>query len=201
MEYMQNCPNKSFDLAIVDPPYGLGIDGQKEQKSKNPKHSRKYHKRKNWDDATPDEMYFTELERVTKNQIIWGGNYFVEHFHKGTKGWIVWFKGQTGLTMSDCELAYSSFNCATRVVTVNRGELVKQNTFHPTEKPLKLYEWLLSNYAEPGQKIIDTHGGSMSHAIAAHKLGFDLTIIERDPEYYEQAKARLLEYQKQLTLF
>lgn len=201
MEYMQNCPNKSFDLAIVDPPYGLGIDGQKEQKSKNPKHSRKYHKRKNWDDATPDEMYFTELERVTKNQIIWGGNYFVEHLHKGTKGWIVWFKGQTGLTMSDCELAYSSFNCATRVVTVNRGELVKQNTFHPTEKPLKLYEWLLSNYAEPGQKIIDTHGGSMSHAIAAHKLGFDLTIIERDPEYYEQAKARLLEYQKQLTLF
>lgn len=201
MEYMQNCPNKSFDLAIVDPPYGLGIDGQKEQKSKNPKHSRKYHKRKNWDDATPDEMYFTELERVTKNQIIWGGNYFVEHLHKGTKGWIVWFKGQTGLTMSDCELAYSSFNCATRVVTVNRGELVKQNTFHPTEKPLKLYEWLLSNYAEPGQKIIDTHGGSMSHAIAAHKLGFDLTIIERDPEYYEQAKARLLEYQKQLNLF
>lgn len=201
MEYMQNCPDKSFDLAIVDPPYGLGIDGQKEQKSKNPKHSRKYHKRKNWDDATPDEMYFTELERVTKNQIIWGGNYFVEHLHKGTKGWIVWFKGQTGLTMSDCELAYSSFNCVTRVVTINRGELVKQNTFHPTEKPLKLYEWLLSNYAEPGQKIIDTHGGSMSHAIAAHKLGFDLTIIEKDPEYYAQAKARLLEYQKQLTLF
>lgn len=201
MEYMQNCPDKSFDLAIVDPPYGLGIDGQKEQKSKNPKHSRKYHKRKNWDDATPDEMYFTELERVTKNQIIWGGNYFVEHLHKGTKGWIVWFKGQTGLTMSDCELAYSSFNCVTRVVTINRGELVKQNTFHPTEKPLKLYEWLLANYAEPGQKIIDTHGGSMSHAIAAHKLGFDLTIIEKDPEYYAQAKARLLDYQKQLTLF
>ena len=201
MEYMQNCPDKSFDLAIVDPPYGLGIDGQKEQKSKNPKHSRKYHKRKNWDDATPDEMYFTELERVTKNQIIWGGNYFVEHLHKGTKGWIVWFKGQTGLTMSDCELAYSSFNCVTRVVTINRGELVKQNTFHPTEKPLKLYEWILANYAEPGQKIIDTHGGSMSHAIAAHKLGFDLTIIEKEPEYYAQAKARLLEYQKQLTLF
>lgn len=130
-----------------------------------------------------------------------GGNYFVEHLHKGTKGWIVWFKGQTGLTMSDCELAYSSFNCVTRVVIINRGELVKQNTFHPTEKPLKLYEWLLANYAEPGQKIIDTHGGSMSHAIAAHKLGFDLTIIEKDPEYYAQAKARLLEYQKQLTLF
>lgn len=201
MEYMQNCPDKSFDLAIVDPPYGLGIDGQKEQKSKNPKHSRKYHKRKNWDDATPDEMYFIELERVTKNQIIWGGNYFVEHLHKGTKGWIIWFKGQTGLTMSDCELAYSSFNCATRVITINRGELVKQNTFHPTEKPVKLYEWLLANYAEPGQKIIDTHGGSMSHAIAAHKLGFDLTIVEKDPEYYAQAKARLLEYQKQLALF
>lgn len=201
MEYMQNCPDKSFDLAIVDPPYGLGIDGQKEQKSKNPKHSRKYHKRKNWDDATPDEMYFIELERVTKNQIIWGGNYFIEHLHKGTKGWIIWFKGQTGLTMSDCELAYSSFNCATRVITINRGELVKQNTFHPTEKPVKLYEWLLANYAEPGQKIIDTHGGSMSHAIAAHKLGFDLTIVEKDPEYYAQAKARLLEYQKQLALF
>lgn len=149
----------------------------------------------------PPEKYFRELERVSRNQIIWGANYFVPHLTKGTKGWICWFKGQTGLTMSDCELAYSSFDCPTRVITINRCELAKQGTIHPTEKPIRLYEWLLLNYAKPGDKILDTHLGSGSICLAAHNFGFEMLGVELDAQYYEDAKKRLLLHQSQLTFF
>ena len=201
MELMAKTPDKYYELCIVDPPYGIGIDGQKESICKNPKHNRKQHERKDWDKNTPPHEYFIELERVSKNQIIWGANYFVENLTKGTKGWIVWYKGQQGLTMSDCELAYSSFNCPTRVVIINRAELVKQHTFHPTEKPVKLYKWLLQNYAKEGDKILDTHFGSLSIGIACHDLHFELTACELDKEYYELGKNRLMWHQKQLNLF
>ena len=201
MELMAKTPDKYYELCIVDPPYGLGIDGQKESLCKNPKHNRKQHERKDWDKNTPQHEYFIELERVSKNQIIWGANYFVENLTKGTKGWICWYKGQQGLTMSDCELAYSSFNCPTRVVIINRAELVKQHTFHPTEKPVKLYKWLLQNYAKEGDKILDTHFGSLSIGIACHDLHFELTASELDKEYYELGKNRLMWHQKQLNLF
>lgn len=197
---MSRYPNGYFELAIVDPPYGLGIDGQKENK-KGKQSDRKYHKQKQWDNKIPDKKYFNELERVSKNQIIWGANYFVKHLTKGTKGWVVWFKGQTGLTMSDCELAYSSFNCATRVVNINRVDLLKQNTIHPTEKPIRLYQWLLENYAKEGDKILDTHLGSGSIAIACHNLGFDLTACELDAEYYNAAMKRLENHKLQQRLF
>lgn len=121
--------------------------------------------------------------------------------NKGTKGWIVWFKGQTGLTMSDCELAYSSFDCPTRVVTINRCELAKQHTIHPTEKPKLLYAWLLNHYAKPGDKILDTHLGSGSICLAAHDLNFEMLGIELDAGYYQAAKQRLLYHQQQLKLF
>ena len=159
LEVMATLPDNAFDLAIVDPPYGIGIDGQKACICKNPKNNRKHHETKGWD-KLPPPIYFTELQRVSKNQIIWGANYFVSMLDKGTKGWIVWFKGQTGLTMSDCELAYSSFDCPTRLVTINRCELAKQHTIHPTEKPKSLYGWLLNNYAKPGDKILDKNLGS-----------------------------------------
>lgn len=146
-------------------------------------------------------VYFAELQRVSKNQIIWGANYFVPMLDKGTKGWIVWFKGQTGLTMSDCELAYSSFDCPTRVVTINRCELAKQHTIHPTEKPKLLYAWLLNHYAKPGDKILDTHLGSGSICLAAHDLNFEMLGIELDAGYYQAAKQRLLYHQQQLKLF
>lgn len=149
----------------------------------------------------PPPIYFTELQRVSKNQIIWGANYFVPMLDKGTKGWIVWFKGQTGLTMSDCELAYSSFDCPTRLVTINRCELARQNTIHPTEKPKSLYGWLLNNYAKPGDKILDTHLGSGSICLAAHDLNFEMLGIELDAGYYQAAKQRLLYHQQQLKLF
>lgn len=200
MELMACYPDNYFDLAIVDPPYGIGIDGQKESK-KGKKSDRKYHKQKKWDNAIPNKEYFTELQRVSKNQIIWGANYFVEHLTKGTKGWIVWFKGQIGLTMSDCELAYSSFQRATRVVNINRVDLLKQNTIHPTEKPIRLYQWLLMHYAKEGDKILDTHLGSGSIAIACHNLGFDLTACELDTDYYNAAMKRINEHKSQKRLF
>lgn len=201
MDILREIPDKAFDLAIVDPPYGLGIDGQKGCSCKNSKHNRKHHANKGWDNAIPTNEYFTQLFRVSNNQVIWGGNYFVENLTKGTKGWIVWYKGQEGLTMSDAELAYSSFDCATRVVKINRAELLKDGTFHPTQKPVKLYKWLLVNYAKPGDKILDTHLGSGSICIACHDLGFEMTGIELDSDYYEAAKRRLEWHQMQQKLF
>jgi len=201
MEGMKQFPDKYFDLAIVDPPYGIGIDGQKESICKNPKHNRKLHKKKDWDNSIPSKEYFKELERVSKNQIIWGANYFVKHLEKGTKGWIVWDKGQRGLTMSDCELAYSSFNVPTRVVVINRVELLKDGTIHPTQKPVALYKWLLKNYAKPGDKILDTHVGSASSLIACEDLGFPYIGFEIDKDYYEAAQKRLADFKAQVSMF
>jgi len=208
MALMARYPDNYFDLAIVDPPYGIGIDGQKESICKNPKHNRKEHKKKNWDNAIPTKEYFDELFRVSKNQIIWGANYFVENLQKGTKGWVVWDKGQHGLTMSDCELAYSSFEKATRIYTINRG-LIAQNggSIHPTQKPVKLYKWLLKNYAEEGFKIIDTHLGSGSHAIAVEemnrfeKMNLTLTACEIDKEYFTDTTNRIINHVAQQSLF
>ena len=201
MELMARYEDNHFDLAIVDPPYGIGISGQKENK-KGKKSDRKYHKEKNWDNAIPTREYFNELQRVSKNQIIWGANYFVEHLTKGTKGWVVWDKGQHGLTMSDCELAYSSFQKPTRVFTQNRCILMQEGgTIHPTQKPVKLYEWLLMNYAKEGDKILDTHLGSGSIALACHNLKYNLTACELDTEYFNAAMKRLKQHQQQLTIF
>ena len=201
MEGMKQFPDKYFDLCIVDPPYGIGIDGQKESICKNPKHNRKKHNKKDWDSNIPDKDYFQELERVSKNQIIWGGNYFVPHLDKGKKGWIVWDKGQHGLTMSDCELAYSSFDVPTRVVVINRVELRKDGTIHPTQKPVALYEWLLNNYAKKGDKILDTHCGSASSLTACHKLGFEYIGFELDEDYFKAATARLEAVKSQISIF
>ena len=200
MALMARYPDKYFDLAIVDPPYGIGIDGQKKSINKNPKHNRKEHAKKSWDSATPSQTYFKELKRVSKNQIIWGGNYFTEYL-KPTKAWIFWYKGQNDLTMSDGEMAWTSFESVTRQVEINRAQLIKQNTFHPTEKPYKLYKWLLDKYAKQGDKILDTHLGSMSIAIACHDYGFELTGCELDTEYYENGIQRVKNHISQLTIF
>jgi len=201
MELMARYEDNHFDLAIVDPPYGIGISGQKEQK-KGKKSDRKYHKEKDWDNSIPNKDYFNELQRVSKNQIIWGANYFVKHLNKGTKGWVVWDKAQHGLTMSDCEIAYTSFQKPTRVFTQNRVILLQEGgTIHPTQKPIRLYEWLLMNYAKEGDKILDTHLGSGSIALACHNLKYDLTACELDTEYYNAAMKRLKQHQQQLTMF
>ncbi len=200
--FMKQCEDKQFDLAIVDPPYGIARAGQTETFTKNPKHKRKAHKDKGWDNAIPTDEYFRELERISKNQIIWGANYFVEHLTKGKMGWIVWDKGQHGLSMSDCELAYSSFNKATKVFTFNRGLIAqKGGSIHPTQKPVELYRYLLNEYAEEGNKIFDSHLGSGSIAIACDDLGYDLTACEIDKDYFDKANKRIEPYRKQQTLF
>jgi site-specific DNA-methyltransferase (adenine-specific) len=202
MELMARYEDNYFDLAIVDPPYGIDRSGQEETFTKNRKHKRKHHNKKQWDNETPTKEYFNELFRVSKNQIIWGANYFVEYLTKGTMGWVFWYKGQEGLTMSDGEIAFTSFQKATRQININRGFIAKNGgSIHPTQKPVKLYEWLLMNYAEEGQKILDTHLGSGSIAIACHNLGFDLTACELDKDYYEAAIKRIEQHKKQIRLF
>jgi len=200
MLLMARYPDNYFDLAIVDPPYGIGIDGQKKSINKNAKHNRKEHAKKNWDNEIPTEEYFNELKRVSKNQIIWGANYFTEYL-KTTKAWIFWYKGQRDLTMSDGEMAWTSFDTVTRQFELNRASLIQQNTFHPTEKPFKLYKWILDKYAKQGDKILDTHLGSGSIAIACHDYGFDLTACELDKEYYDKAIQRIINHTNQQKLF
>lgn len=200
LEAMKQMDDNQFDLAIVDPPYGIQRDGQTERHTKLKRHKRKHFESKGWDKEIPQKEYFVELFRVSKNQIIWGANYFVE-FLPGSMGWIFWDKGQD-LTMSDGELAFSSFQRALRRKVINRGQLVKEGgTIHPTQKPVKLYEWLLDNYANEGDKILDTHLGSGSIALACHNRGFDLTGFEIDSEYYNNAVERLRVHQSQLTMF
>lgn len=194
MEGMKEIPDGYFELAIVDPPYGIGMDGQHEslcRKGGRTTVRRKEHENYGWDKQTPQDAYFRELERVSRNQIIFGGNYFVKNLQKGTKGWIVWDKGQRGLTMSDCELAYSSLNVPTRVVTVSRGELAREDTFHPTQKPVKLYTWILLRYAKKGWKILDTHAGSGSCLVACYRAECHYIGFEINQTYYEKAQQRL----------
>ena len=199
MEYMATVPDKYFDLAIVDPPYGIGVDGQKED-IKNGLQIRKKHEFKGWDNKIPDKKYFLELVRVSKNQIVFGGNYFTE-FLLPTKAWVFWYKGQQGLSMSDGEMAWTSFKKVTRMVDIHRTHIWQENPLHPTQKPVKLYRWILNNYAKEGQKILDTHGGSMSSAIACHQMGFDLTLCELDKDYYEAGVKRFKEQTLQQSLF
>ena len=199
MELMARYPDNYFDLAIVDPPYGIGIDGQKESIKKGVQ-IRKKHKFKEWDNAIPSAEYFAELKRVSKNQIIWGGNYFTEHL-KPTKAWVFWYKAQQGLTMSDGEMAWTSLKKVTRMFTLHRTHVWQEKPKHPTQKPVKLYEWLLMNYAKEGDKILDTHLGSGSIAIACHNLKFDLTACELDAEYYNASIKRINNHINQQRLF
>lgn len=202
MEYMKTVPDKFFDLAVVDPPYGIGVDGQKERYDfKNPKHSRKGHAQKDWDKSPPPQDYFDELCRVSKNQIIFGANYFVGCLRDGHKGWIVWDKGQHGLTMSDCELAYSSFDCPTRVFVLNRVALFQEGTIHPTQKPVALYAWIFNRYAKQGSKILDTHLGSGSSRIAAYDAGLDFVGCEIDADYFKAQEERFATHTDQMSFF
>ena len=197
MELMARYPDKYFDLAIVDPPYGIGASEMTMGSGKN----KKYKKGKNWDNETPNEIYFNELFRVSKNQIIFGGNYFNLPL---TKSWIFWDKGINGdCDFADGELAWTSFNKVLRIAPIRyKGFLgADLERIHPTQKPVAIYKWLLDNYAKQGDKILDTHLGSGSIAIACHDYGFDLTACELDKEYFDQAMKRLKLHQSQLKLF
>lgn len=181
---------KKYDLAIVDVPYGIGRDGSVKTTSKHG--GRKSHAFKGWDKSVPTKDYFKLLFDKSNNQIMWGANYFPQ-FLTPSMGWIFWDKGQR-ICNSDGELAYSSFQRALRVVEYNRVELQKEGTIHPTQKPIKLYKWLLQNYAKEGDTILDTHVGSGSIMIACWELGFDFVGCELDKDYYEAAIKRFKEH-------
>lgn len=198
LAFMQTLPDKYFDLAVVDPEYGIKRAGQTETFTKNPKHKRKYFEDKGWDNSIPDEEYFTQLFRVSKNQIIWGANYFTQYL-PSSMGWVFWDKGQD-LSMSDGELAFTSFERALRRIKINRVELFKDGTIHPTQKPVKLYRWLLGNYAKQGDKILDTHMGSQSSRIAAYDMGFDYYGTELDKDYFDAGNKRFELFKSQLKM-
>jgi site-specific DNA-methyltransferase (adenine-specific) len=199
MELMARYEDNHFDLAIVDPPYGIDVTKMTLGNGKN-KINRGL---SNWDNNIPKKKYFDELKRVSKNYIVWGANYMTTYLPP-SMGWIYWDKGTGANDFSDGELAFSSFNRALRSYKVSWvGANANNGTprIHPTEKPIRLYEWILMNYAKEGDKILDTHLGSGSIAIACHNLGFDLTACELDKEYYEAATKRLNQHQAQITLF
>ena len=207
MELMARYEDNHFDLAIIDPPYGIG-ESSNDNKSRSKLAKSKNYGYKNWDDNIPTKEYFKELKRISKNQIIWGANHFIENISDANSScWIVWNKQNGENDFADCELAYSSFKNAVRKIDLRWHGMLqhdmknKETRIHPTQKPVKLYEWLLHNYAKEGDKILDTHLGSGSIAIACHNYKFDLTACELDKDYYESAIKRLKEHQTQLTIF
>tara|TARA_R110000782_G_scaffold154502_1_gene246841 strand:- start:121 stop:702 length:582 start_codon:yes stop_codon:yes gene_type:complete len=185
-----------FDLAIVDPPYGIG---DKFKGGNSGKMNFNEVVEKGWDNETPSKEYFNELKRVSKNQIIWGGNYFLDNLGN-TRCFICWDKKiSEDFTLAMAELAWTSFD---KLAKIFRMSVPKTGgKIHPTQKPISLYEWLLMNYAKEGDKILDTHLGSGSIALACHNLGYDLTACELDAEYYNAAMKRLKQHQQQLTMF
>ena len=199
MNVMKTFKDKQFDLAIVDPPYGnidaIGLTDNK----KNGKQATKRKGYKLFENIAPENEYYIELERISKNQIIWGGN-----FLGLCGGVIVWQKN--GTAFGEAEVAICSTHKSVKVFEYTWNGMIqgdmknKEVRIHPTQKPVKLYEWILMNYAKEGDRILDTHFGSLSIGIACEKLGFELTAIELDKDYYQMAKQRLLNFKKQLTI-
>ena len=208
MEALKEMKDNQFDLAIVDPPYGIGESSKDEKRNGYGVYTKKQtYKAKDWDNAAPNKEYFTQLKRVSKNQIIWGANHFISKIPFDSSCWIVWDKDNNKNDFADCELAYTSFSTAVRKIKWRWNGMLQQNMknkeqrIHPTQKPVSLYEFLLMKYAKEGDKILDTHLGSGSIAIACHNLGFDLEGYELDKEYFEAAKKRLKQHQSQMQLF
>jgi len=196
MEAMALMPDKAFELALVDPPYGINVNHNMGRRAGN---KASEYKPAIWDTTPPEREYFVELERVTKNQIIWGANHFMDFIRKRSSCWIVWDKMfSEDVTFASCELAWTSFKSVVKRFTHSGA---RTNGIHPTQKPVKLYEWLLTNYAKPGDRILDTHLGSGSSAIACDNLGLALTAYELDEEYVNGAVKRLIEHRKQLKIF
>ncbi len=190
MELLRQTPDKYYSLCVVDPPYGIGI-------SSNP--VRQQHDKKQWDNAIPKADYFSQLMRVSKNQIIWGGNYFLDYLG-ASQGFVIWDKVQPqDFSLAMCEFAWSSIQSPAKMW--KRSVLAERNKIHPTQKPVDLYEWLLTNYAKSGQTILDTHLGSGSSAIAANNLGFELVGCELDADYFASACQRIENAQRQVSLF
>jgi len=207
MEYMKGLKDNEFDLAIVDPPYGIGESGKTNKSRGKMAIAKDYKPFFGGDIEPPNKDYFIELQRVSKNQVVWGANHFMQNIHLGSSCWIVWDKLTGDSDFADCELAYTSFKTAVRKFQFRwsgmlQGDMKnKEHRIHPTQKPVKLYEWLLKNYAKEGDKILDTHLGSGSSAIAAHYAGFDFVGCELDKDYFNLAQERFNNETRQVAMF
>jgi site-specific DNA-methyltransferase (adenine-specific) len=207
MQLMSRYPDNYFDLAIVDPPYGIG-ESSNDNKSRSKLGKSKNYGNKNWDDNAPNQDYFNELKRVSKHQVIWGANHFIENIPNANSScWIVWDKVNGENDFADCELAYCSQKTAVRKIEFRWHGMLQGNMkekeirIHPTQKPVALYKAVLDKYAKQGDKILDTHLGSGSIAIACHDYGFELTACELDEEYFNKAKQRIINHVAQQSLF
>lgn len=199
MEGMKQYPDKYFDLAIVDPPYGIGANKMQLGNGKR----KIYRGESDWDSAIPTTAYWEELFRVSKNQVVWGGNYMTEYL-KPTGAWLFWDKGTGDNDFADGELAWTSYSGALRKITkswVGANAKDESIRMHPTQKPIYLYGWILNRFANEGDKILDTHLGSGSSRIACDKAGFDFVGYELDKDYFEAQEKRFKQYKSQLTLF
>jgi site-specific DNA-methyltransferase (adenine-specific) len=197
MKFMADKPDNYYDLAIVDPPYGIDVN-------KMQLGSGKYKTDKKWDNNAPDELFFKELLRVSNNVILWGANHYISKIPIDSSCWLVWDKNNGTSDFADCELAWTNLKKPVRkfVFGLQQQDRVSiKFRFHPTAKPIKLYEWILLDHAKEGDKILDTHGGSGSICIACHNLKFDLDWCELDQDYFEAAKNRFEWHKAQLTLF
>lgn len=204
MEAMASMADNAYDLAIVDVQYGIGEDGRKNDTRCKLAVAKTYKVYSSTDNKPPPAEYFKELMRVSKNQIIWGANHFIEQFCKNSSCWIVWDKENGKTDYADCELAWTSFGTAVRKYAFKwqgmlQGDMKnKQIRIHPNEKPIVLYKWLLKNYAKEGDKILDTHGGSGSSVVACIDMGFSIDWLEQDKKYFELAVARTERHVAQL---
>lgn len=191
LEYMRTLPDKAFDLAIADPPYGIGAT----KMNLGNGHRMIYRGETDWDSKAPDSKWFDELRRISKNQIIWGANHFISNMPINSSAWVVWDKGTGANSFADCELAWSSFKKPVRKffcswVGGNAKEKTDPDRIHPTQKPVALYAWLMKNYAKEGDSIFDPMMGSQSSRIAAYKMGFDYVGCELDKEYFDKGCER-----------
>ena len=207
MDGMKDTPDNFYDLAIVDPPYGIGEDGGKSESRCNAtKVKPSYFVKKGWDNNTPTTEYFKELQRVSRHQIIWGGNYFLDYL-SATSCFIVWDKDNGTNDFADCELAWCSFKTAVRKFRYRWHGMIqedmknKEQRYHPTQKPIQLYKWLLRNYAQTHFKLLSTHVGSASDLIAFEDFGCEYRGYEIDKDYYEAASKRLANHKSQLRIF
>ena len=196
MDFMRDVPDGYYELCICDPPYGINVNVSMGRRKGDKKSD--YHKFSGNDSSIPSKEYFDELFRISKNQIIWGGNYMTE-FLKPSPCWVLWDKGfSEDVTFAQFEMAWTSFNSSAKKFDKHPSQ---NNRIHPTQKPVALYKWLLDKYAKPNDKILDTHGGSMSIAIACHDYGFDLDLCELDKEYFDKGVQRVKNHVAQTKLF